>query len=209
MPTAERRHRHVAVEGEGVGLIFVSSCDDLRGVFSQRHTNGVQSETYGTASHVYSGEGSHMCWTKAAFANKPEHQCKAGLPETVAPVRVLLADDNEDSRYVMGSILRLSPGATVVAEASDGQAAIAGVREVHPDFVLIDRVMPVMDGLEATRRIKQEWPDLKVLVVTSLYGDDSRRAALAAGADGFLDKWDIATDLVPTILRLARGSHRL
>ena len=68
----------------------------------------------------------------------------------------------------MGSILRLSPGATVVAEASDGQAAIAGVREVHPDFVLIDRQMPVMDGLEATRRIKQEWPDLKVLVVTSL-----------------------------------------
>jgi CheY-like chemotaxis protein len=132
------------------------------------------------------------------------------LPETIAvPVRVLIADDNEDSRYVMGSILGLSPGATVVAEASDGQAAIACVRDVHPDFVLIDRVMPVMDGLEATRRIKQEWPDLKVLVVTSQYGDDSRLAALAAGADGFLDKWDITTDLVPTILRLARGSHRL
>jgi DNA-binding NarL/FixJ family response regulator len=62
----------------------------------------------------------------------------------------------------------------------------------------------------ATRRIKQEWPDLKVLVlvVTSLYGEDSRRAALAAGAAGFLDKWDV-TDLVPTILRLARGSRRL
>lgn len=66
-----------------------------------------------------------------------------------------------------------------------------------------------MDGLEATRRIKQEWPDLKVLVLTSLYGDDSRGAALAAGADGFRDKWDIATDLVPTIFRLARGSHGL
>ena len=138
---------------------------------------------------------------------QPQAPIQAG--PTVAPIRVLVADDNDDSRYVMGSILRLSPGATVVAEASDGQAAIAGVREVHPDFVLIDRQMPVMDGLEATRRIKQEWPDLKVLVVTSLYGDDSRRAALAAGADGFLDKWDIATDLVPTILRLARGSHRL
>jgi CheY-like chemotaxis protein len=100
----------------------------------------------------------------------------------------------------MGSILRLSPGATVVAEASDGQDAIACVREVHPDFVRIDRQIPVMDGLEATRRIKQEWPDLKMLVVPSLYGDDSRRAALAAGADGFLDKWDIATDLVVPIL---------
>jgi CheY-like chemotaxis protein len=134
---------------------------------------------------------------------------QAGLPETVAPIRVLVADDNDDSRYVMGSILRLNPGATVVAEASDGQAAIGCVRDVHPDVVLIDRVMPVMDGLEATRRIKQEWPDLKVLVVTSQYGYESRLAALAAGADGFLDKWDITTDLVPTILRLARGSHRL
>jgi NarL family two-component system response regulator LiaR len=109
----------------------------------------------------------------------------------------------------MRSILQLSPSATVVAEASDGQATIACVREVHPDVVLMDRQMPVMDGLEATRRLKQEWPDLKVLVVTSLYGDDSRQAALAAGADGFLDKWDIATDLLPTILRLARGRHRL
>jgi CheY-like chemotaxis protein len=106
---------------------------------------------------------------------------QAGLPEPVVPVRVLIADDNADSRYVMGSILRLNPGATVVAEASDGQAAIACVRDVHPDFVLIDWVMPVMDGLEATWRIKQEWPDLKVLVITSQYGDDSRLAALAAG----------------------------
>ena len=77
--------------------------------------------------------------------------------------------------------------------------AISLVRRERPDVVVMDIVMRGLDGLEATRQIKREWPDTKVLVLTHLTDDDSRREAFEHGADGFLDKREMASALVPAI----------
>jgi DNA-binding NarL/FixJ family response regulator len=88
---------------------------------------------------------------------------------------------------------------TLAGEATDGEMAISLVRQERPDVVVIDVMMPRLDGLEAIRRIKREWPDTKVLVLTHLTDDDTRREAFEKGADAFLDKRDIASGLVPAI----------
>jgi DNA-binding NarL/FixJ family response regulator len=73
------------------------------------------------------------------------------------------------------------------------------VQQHRPDVVLMDLMMPGFDGLEATRRIKEQWPETKILVLTSLTEDDFREVAYDSGADGFLNKLDIASRLLLAI----------
>jgi CheY-like chemotaxis protein len=100
--------------------------------------------------------------------------------------RVLIADDKRPVREGLRSVLALSPQVEVVGEAVDGQDAVGLVAERHPDVVLMDIQMPGMDGLEATRLIKRQWPRVRVVVLT-LYAR-YRAKALSAGADVFLVK---------------------
>ena len=99
---------------------------------------------------------------------------------------VLIADDQQPVRDGLRCLLSLSSQVEVVGEAADGQDALDLVAERHPDVVLMDIQMPVMDGLEATRRIKRDWPDVRVIVLT-MYAR-YRAKAIAAGADVFLLK---------------------
>lgn len=103
-------------------------------------------------------------------------------------VRVLVADDNALAREAIISILKADPQFQVVGEATDGQQAIARVREVQPDLVLMDINMPGCDGLLATRIIKREWPRVAVVMLT--VSDDARDlfAAIKNGAQGYLLK---------------------
>jgi DNA-binding NarL/FixJ family response regulator len=101
-------------------------------------------------------------------------------------MRLLIVDDQQETREALSSLLSLSEQLEVVGEAADGQEAIARVAECRPDVVLMDIQMPTMDGLEATRRIKRQWPEIKVIALT-MY-DYYRTEALAAGADFFLLK---------------------
>ena len=113
--------------------------------------------------------------------------------------RVLIVDDEVDSCWLAAFVLRRDPNLTLAGEATDGEMAISLVRQERPDVVVIDVMMPRLDGLEAICRIKREWPDTKVLVLTHLTDADTRREAFEKGADAFLDKRDIASGLVPAI----------
>src|SRR3712207_1220107 len=102
------------------------------------------------------------------------------------PVRVLIADDSVRARAGLRALLATWPEIAVVGEAADGQDAVRGVAEYRPDVVLMDMQMPVLDGVQATRLIKQQWPDVAVIVLTMYAAEQT--AALAAGADAFVMK---------------------
>jgi DNA-binding NarL/FixJ family response regulator len=102
------------------------------------------------------------------------------------PIRVLIADDHPRSRHGLRALLATSREVKVVGEAADGQEAVQLVADCQPDVVLMDAQMPIMDGLEATRHIKNYQPGIKVLMLTMC--NASRADALAAGVDGLLVK---------------------
>jgi DNA-binding NarL/FixJ family response regulator len=112
-------------------------------------------------------------------------------------MRVLIADDRSRSRRGLRALLTTLPGIEVVGEAGDGREALQLVEERRPDTVLMDAKMPTMDGLTATRLIKERWPEVKVIVLT-MYGAH-RADAIAAGADAFLVKGCRADELLGAI----------
>jgi DNA-binding NarL/FixJ family response regulator len=121
---------------------------------------------------------------------------------------VVLADDQDLVRSGLASVLGVR-GIEVVGEAADGAAAVRVVRRARPDVVLMDLRMPVLDGIEATRRIVQEGLGTKVLVVTTYDLDSYVYEALRAGASGFLLKATTPDRLVEGIETVARGESLL
>jgi DNA-binding NarL/FixJ family response regulator len=121
-------------------------------------------------------------------------------------IRVVIADDQELVRTGFRAILNSEPGIEVVGEAGDGREAVEAARDFRPDIVLMDIRMPVMDGLEATRRIVTG-PDSKprVLVLTTFDLDEYVYEALRSGASGFMLKDNPADQLVTAIRAVARG----
>ena len=115
-------------------------------------------------------------------------------------IDVLIVDDSAAIRDGLKSILRAHPDIEVVGEAGDGLEAIQAVERLQPEVILMDAQMPEMDGIESTRKIKERWPNIKILFLTVHTGfiDD----ALAAGADGYLLKDSGRQELVNAILNL-------
>jgi DNA-binding NarL/FixJ family response regulator len=113
------------------------------------------------------------------------------------PIRVLIADDSERARNGLRALLTTWPEVEVVGEAADGEAAVRGVAECRPNVVLMDLQMPVMDGLQATRLIKNTWPEVSVVVLTSYL--DQQSAARGAGADAFVIKGSTLERLVSAL----------
>jgi DNA-binding NarL/FixJ family response regulator len=116
----------------------------------------------------------------------------------MASIKVLIADDHRDFRRVVREFLDRIPNVSVVGEATNGGEAIAQVELLVPDVVLMDISMPQMNGLEATRIIKQRWPDTKVLIATTYDDPTYRLQALDARADGYILKGSLKPSLEAT-----------
>jgi DNA-binding NarL/FixJ family response regulator len=124
-------------------------------------------------------------------------------------IRVLLADDQELVRSGFRLILELAEGIEIVAEAADGREAVQLAKELQPDVVLMDVRMPELDGIEATRRLRQAGVDARVLVLTTFDLDEYVYAAVRAGASGFLLKDAPREQLVTAVQTVARGEALL
>ena len=125
------------------------------------------------------------------------------------PIRVLLADDQALFREGLRTLLSLQPAFEVVGEAANGEEAVAGTRQLQPQVVLMDLRMPVLGGVEATRRIRAMNPHCRVIVLTTFEDDEEVFEALRAGAAGYLLK-DVASEkLMEAIRAAARGESFL
>jgi DNA-binding NarL/FixJ family response regulator len=124
-------------------------------------------------------------------------------------IRVLIADDHSVVRQGLQMFLALDPDLQVVGEASNGQEAVAQARRLLPDVVLMDLIMPVMDGVTATDLIRRELPDVEVLALTSVLDDGSVVGAVKAGAIGYLLKDTKAEELCMAIKAAAAGQVQL
>jgi len=122
------------------------------------------------------------------------------------PIRVVVVDDDEDFLWLIRLSLQLEHDITVIGEAEEAETGVALALREQPDIVVMDLMMPRIDGFEATKRIKRSRPAVKVLAVTSLSLDNAiRQEMYRSGADAFLGKRDVATALVPTIRSLAQS----
>jgi len=120
-------------------------------------------------------------------------------------IRVLAVDDHPLIRTGLSASLGTELGMEVVAEASNGEEALERYRELRPDIVLMDLSMPIMDGLAATRAILDEFPDARIIVLTTFDGDEDIHRALEAGARGYLLKDMRVGEMMELIRGVSQG----
>lgn len=125
------------------------------------------------------------------------------------PITVLLVDDHEFVRQGVRSFLEVRPEYTVVGEAGSGTQAVKLAAEFAPDVVLMDLIMPDMDGVEATRQVKDISPRTQIVVLTSFHEDEFIFPALEAGATSYVLKDVAMEELAEVIARAARGEVTL
>ncbi|PIC98366.1 response regulator transcription factor [Sporosarcina sp. P29] len=120
-------------------------------------------------------------------------------------IRVLLVDDHEMVRIGVSTYLQMQPDIEVIAEAENGQIGVVKALDLRPDIILMDMVMPVMNGAEATAAIIDKWPEAKVIIVTSFLDDDKLYPALEAGAVSYILKTSNAKRVADAIRETMKG----
>jgi two-component system NarL family response regulator len=125
------------------------------------------------------------------------------------PIRILVAEDHLVARVGVGAIVNMQPDMKVVGEASNGQQALEMYRKIRPDVVLLDMRMPIMSGVEAARAIKAEFPEAKMVALTTYGGDEDIRRALAAGIQAYLTKDVLHDELLKAIRAVYAGQKYL
>jgi NarL family two-component system response regulator LiaR len=124
-------------------------------------------------------------------------------------IRVFVTDDHSIIRKGIRATMELIPDIVIVGEASNGQEAVSIISSIMPDVVLMDLVMPVMDGIEAIRQIKAKHPDISILVLTTFAGEDKIFPAIKAGALGYHLKDSEPDELVKAIRQVFSGESSL
>jgi DNA-binding NarL/FixJ family response regulator len=123
-------------------------------------------------------------------------------------IRILIADDHHVVRRGLVFFLRTQKGLEIIGEASNGKEAVELAKSLKPDIILMDLVMPEMDGIQATKIIKKEQPEIKIMMLTSFSDQDHVIPALEAGASGFQLK-DIQPDELVTAIKKIIGGENL
>jgi NarL family two-component system response regulator LiaR len=124
-------------------------------------------------------------------------------------IRVLICDDHAVVREGLRALLSTEADMTIVGEAADGEGALLAYRELQPDVTLLDMVMPRMDGVEAIRAIISEFPNARILVLTSFSEDEMVFPAIKSGALGYLLKDSLPEELIRAIRNVNRGEASL
>jgi DNA-binding NarL/FixJ family response regulator len=134
--------------------------------------------------------------------SEPQEEVNPG-----APIRVLCADDHPLVRKGIASILANEEDVQLVGEASNGREAVEQFRRLHPDVVLMDLRMPGMDGIEATKQIRQIDPEAKIIALTSYDGDQDIYRAIEAGVHGYILKEMVHTEVLRAIRTVHAGKR--
>ncbi|MBM7709952.1 response regulator transcription factor [Enterococcus lemanii] len=124
-------------------------------------------------------------------------------------IKVLLVDDHEMVRLGVSSYLLVQEDIEVVGEAENGLIGYEKALSLRPDVILMDLVMEVMDGIESTKKILADWPEAKILIVTSFIDDEKVYPAIQAGASGYLLKTSTAKEIANAIRATDRGEQVL
>ncbi len=124
-------------------------------------------------------------------------------------IRIFVADDHPVVRNGIRAMLEIVPDIELAGEAADGREAVARVIKLRPDVILMDLVMPEMDGIEAIRRIKAQQPEARILVLTTFAGEDKIFPAIKAGALGYHLKDSSPEELVQAIRQVYQGESSL
>jgi DNA-binding NarL/FixJ family response regulator len=131
------------------------------------------------------------------------------IPRQSAAIRILTVDDHQLLREGIAAVLESQEDMTLVAQASNGREAVESFRRLRPDVTLMDLRMPDMSGLEAITEIRGEFPDARIIVLTTYAGDVQAAAALKAGAAGYLLKNLVRKELLETIRAVHSGKRRV
>jgi NarL family two-component system response regulator LiaR len=134
------------------------------------------------------------------------HWTEPRLPKPAKPLRILVVDDNSPFAEALALTLGTIDGFDVVGHARDGAEALEAAHGLHPDVVLMDLQMPVVDGIEATRRLGSQLPCAAVVAVSGAAGGADVERAFEAGAAAFVRKGTPLHDLARTIVEVARRS---
>ena len=124
-------------------------------------------------------------------------------------IRVVFVDDHEMVRIGVSSYLSAQPDIEVVGEADDGKKGVELALELRPDIILMDLVMKEMDGIEATRQIIEQWPEAKIIIVTSFLDDEKVYPALEAGATSYMLKTSKAGEIANAVRATYHGQSVL
>lgn len=126
------------------------------------------------------------------------------MPEDI---KILIADDHPVMRLGLSHLIKNEPDMQVAGIAANGTEAIRLAKEIRPDLIIVDIDMPEMDGLSLAHHLKEELPNLKILIFTAHHNEETFNKAIDAGVDGFISKENVFADLSEGIRQLAQGKN--